>query len=246
MERVDHPKLYRIMFAARNMTFARPVAGGGGSFDPLSLSPALWLSDTGSDPSVWSDLSGNARHAVQATSGNQPSIVTGVINGRQVRRFDGVNDFLVSPLVVHGLTLTTFAVSKITANTDIGAIFSSGRGGGDPAPLEAALRNAFVSGTNAYRSTPSGTSRVNGGTTLTLAASPSPFYITSTVHTAAVNITSGSNTTHVGVVLNSSGVPAFLLNGDIAEIIIYPTALGTTDRQAVESYLSAEYAITLV
>jgi hypothetical protein len=31
MERQRTPKLYRIMFAARNMTFARPVAGGGAS-----------------------------------------------------------------------------------------------------------------------------------------------------------------------------------------------------------------------
>jgi hypothetical protein len=46
------------MFAARNMLFA-------GAFKPLSLSPApaLWLSDTGSDASVWPDLSGNGRNA---------------------------------------------------------------------------------------------------------------------------------------------------------------------------------------
>jgi hypothetical protein len=34
------------------------------------------------------------------------------------------------------------------------------------------------------------------------------------------------------------------LNGDIAEIIIYDTALGDTDRAAVESYLLAKWGIT--
>ena len=36
---------------------------GGGDFSPLDLDPDLWLSDTGSDPANWSDLSGNNNHA---------------------------------------------------------------------------------------------------------------------------------------------------------------------------------------
>ena len=76
------------------MSFVINPYSFGATFNPLSLSPALWLSDTGSDPSVWPDLSGNGRNATQATSTQRPAIVTGAQNGRQVRRFDGTDDFL--------------------------------------------------------------------------------------------------------------------------------------------------------
>jgi len=69
-----------------------------GGFSPLSLAPALWLSDTGSNAAEWTDISGNSRTPFQTTGVRQPAIVTNVLNGRQVRRFDGTNDFLTSPL----------------------------------------------------------------------------------------------------------------------------------------------------
>jgi len=61
------------MFAANAMFLT-------GAFNPLSLSPALWLSDTGSDASVWPDISGNGRNATQAVALNHPAIVTGALN----------------------------------------------------------------------------------------------------------------------------------------------------------------------
>lgn len=61
------------------------------SFSPLDLSPHIWWGDSGTDASTWEDLSGNGINAVQADSARRPAIVTGQ-NGRQVRRFDGVND----------------------------------------------------------------------------------------------------------------------------------------------------------
>jgi hypothetical protein len=72
----------------------RTVVGGGGGFDLLPYSPSIWLSDTGSDDSEWTDLSGNARNVTQATSTRRPSIVAAQLNGRQIRRFDGADDKL--------------------------------------------------------------------------------------------------------------------------------------------------------
>ena len=71
----------------------RRVAGG--DFDLLPYSPSIWLSDTGSDDSEWTELSGNARHLTQATSTRRPLIVAAQLNGRQVRRFDGADDKLI-------------------------------------------------------------------------------------------------------------------------------------------------------
>ena len=78
------------MFAARNLTFAS-------GFNPLTLAPAFWLSDTGSSAGTWPDISGNGRDFVQGTGVFQPAIVTNAINGRQIRRFDGSNDRMTNP-----------------------------------------------------------------------------------------------------------------------------------------------------
>jgi hypothetical protein len=47
-----------------------------------------------------------------------------------------------------------------------------------------------------------------------------------------------------GIGFNSNASTSFFA-GDIAEIIVFPTALSTADRQAVERYLSNKYAIAL-
>jgi hypothetical protein len=49
------------------------------------------------DPvATWSDLSGNARHATQATAGKRPLYRTNIVNGLPIIRFDGVDDNLAA------------------------------------------------------------------------------------------------------------------------------------------------------
>jgi hypothetical protein len=77
-----------------------------GSFNPTQIPDlALWLDaadastitvDGANNVSQWRDKSGNARHVAQAATLNQPSYVTGVLNGLPVVRPDGVNDVLES------------------------------------------------------------------------------------------------------------------------------------------------------
>ena len=81
------------------------------AFDPLSLSPALWLkADAGTfqtsggsaatadtDPvGEWQDQSGNANHVVQATAGRRPLLKTGIFGALPSVRFDGVDDYLAA------------------------------------------------------------------------------------------------------------------------------------------------------
>ena len=108
-----------------------PFGGGAGpqQFDFLSYSPSVWLSRTGSDASTWPDISGNDRHATQGTVDNQPVIVAAELNGQQVRRFDGVNDMLSIPafaqdgdqtiivvLKTNGIARNTFAINSTPTN----------------------------------------------------------------------------------------------------------------------------------
>ena len=48
----------------------------------------------------------------------------------------------------------------------------------------------------------------------------------------------------VGALMYTLNVPVWYLNGDIAEIIIYNSALSDADRSAVESYLMTKWAIS--
>lgn len=95
------------MFSSRNMMFC-------GSFNPLSLLPALWLDGSdaatrfdsvsggslvttnGASVARLEDKSGNARHATQATPTSRPTLVTSAQNGRDALNFDGINDCLTS------------------------------------------------------------------------------------------------------------------------------------------------------
>jgi hypothetical protein len=115
------------------MILARKMMQTGGPFSPLSLSPALWLdaSDAGTlwnattggslvapggHIARWEDKSGNARHATQGTSGQQPTRQTAVRNGRDVVRFDGTNDFLATVAFGGNQTWTRFVVFRSSAS----------------------------------------------------------------------------------------------------------------------------------
>lgn len=102
-------------------TLRAPLAAG---FNPLALSPLLWLDaadstslyDATSGGSLvaadgaiarWQDKSGNANHGTQATSGARPTRKTALQNGRDVVRFDGSNDTLS-----YGTSLFTYTAPR--------------------------------------------------------------------------------------------------------------------------------------
>lgn len=92
------------MFAARNMTLA-------GGFNPLSLNPLIWydgsdantmydattggaLVSSGGSIARLNDKTGNAYHATQATSTNQP--IRDIVSSANAVKFDGTNDRMFS------------------------------------------------------------------------------------------------------------------------------------------------------
>lgn len=78
---------------------------------PADITTALWLDAADASTvttvsggvSQWSDKSGNARHATQATAGSRPTVASAALNSKNVVTFDGNNDFLSLP----GITLDT-------------------------------------------------------------------------------------------------------------------------------------------
>lgn len=72
-------------------------------FDPLTLTPLAWYDPSdattvtlnGSTVSQLNDKSGNVRHMVQGTAGNQPTYTSAGINGLNCLTFDGAGDNLL-------------------------------------------------------------------------------------------------------------------------------------------------------
>lgn len=209
-----------------------------GSFNPLSLSPALWLSDTGSNPAQWDDLSGNGRHATQATSGSRPTIVTNALNGRQVRRFDGINDFLqcamslsqpysffgvfkLNSSLQNKLRLIDATPNRYSVNNNNPSLFVNSFAGANvsvsPAGTNARIFSSVINGLSSLAALDGVATIGNSGTN------------------------SLGSTLYFGTNFDSTQWH----DGDIAEILVFPTALSTENRRRIEGYLSSKYNIAI-
>jgi hypothetical protein len=227
-----------MMLAAQRSLFT-------GSFNPLSLSPALWLSDTGSNAGQWDDLSGNGRHATQATAANQPAIVTGALNGRQVRRFDGINDFLKTGAFSQNIPQPNdwFIAFKSNNNSN-GRVFDVETIGGATGPRNTMWLNGsnshifagtILTGNFTNTSWNISNARFNG--------SNSEWRVNGLVLTNGNAGTEASSSLVIGSFRTAA---ASFFNGDIAEILVFPTALSILDRRRVEVYLSQKWGIPIV
>lgn len=230
----------------------RRVSGGfnAGVYGTLKV----WLSDTGASAGTWSDMSGNGNHATQGTAGMQPAIVTNSINGHQVRRFDGTNDYLNGALSVTGTTMTVIAVLSLnSASAAFGRVVSTGAtntADEDNAARAAAILRVGGTSVSAFR----GASQKSTGTIVY----DTPVIVTSkfdvAMHTLYLNgvaqVAVGSVGTftisayRLGASLLDADTGSFF-KGDLAEVLAYSDSLTNGNRQTVEAYLAAKYGISI-
>jgi hypothetical protein len=219
----------------------------------------------GADGAVarWQDKSGNGRHATQATQSLRPLRKTAIANGYDVLRFDGLDDTLRASNLFNATTdYTIFCVGRgDTINDD-------GRGFLSLAPT-AELTNGYFA--YIYRNDIANKARAlftTDGTSGNISSdSPNGISYTavhcmSAIHTAsnrewwingvsqgAANGASGSAAfssaeLRVGwYYARSSAAGFYSLAGDLCEIIVYSSALSSTDRAAVEQMLIAKWGI---
>ncbi len=237
---------------ARRAVIAQPT----GPFDPLSLSPALWLKadaitgkvDTDAISS-WADSSGNARNAAQATGAAQPTYRTAVQNGLPVVRFDGVNDLLTIagffPANTSGSNLAMFIACKLN-NATVGELLST-RSGTSGWLWRATASNAghgyFWIGGSSQSDTittsawhvleviRAGTSVQTGHDGTLVSATTFATYAAST----ASGLYIGAADNPPGTVNNPASV-------DIGEIFMVENTISAGNRASVEAYLKAKWA----
>ncbi|NBW22959.1 MAG: hypothetical protein EBR82_84940 [Caulobacteraceae bacterium] len=222
----------------------------------------------------WEDKSGNARHATQATSGNRPQRKVGVFRGLDCLRFDGSNDFLDSTDFLDltpGQQITIVAAVK-SAVTGVTQAIVSKYGKSNVTMSSTAdgwgLRLLNSNKVDFFGTTDEGSGismRVSDNTVsasvltvLTVKAAAGSlsaatlYQNSSTIASSATasNAETLDDTSYAVTVgalrytFNAVNPYLQFFNGDIAEIIVYNSALSDTDRNAVESYLMSKWGIT--
>lgn len=245
-----------------------PYRFASAAFSPANISGLqLWLDATvglydattggsevttdGSAVARWEDQSGNAYHVTQNSASEQPVLKTSQQNGLNVIRFDGSNDYLFGATnfaITGSSNRSVFAVTK-RANATIRYVVSWGiNATGRFAGFSTEYYLRFQATTKGYTNQGSDDSWtlwsvIGGGSTLDdydayfddgTVATPS-----ATNNTSA-NLDTGASALYVGRV---SFTPTGFLDGDLAEVLIYDSALSTSDREAVRDYLNAKWAV---
>lgn len=219
---------------------------GAVPFSPSDISGLkLWLkadslSLSDNDPvATWTDSSGLGNSATQATSGSRPTYKTGIVNGKPVVRFDGVDDSLAGTHGAIAIPYTIFIVMQATGNGS-----GNQRGYGNASNM---LLGPYGGNWQMYSNgfVADGAVALSAWKVLMGKVEASP------LKTLGVN---GSDTTSAsaGINLNSSysvgvgagfGLTEFV-TGDIAEVIVYDVALDAGQIASIEGYMSSKYGVS--
>ena len=225
------------------------VVGVEDLFSPLNIPGlVLWLKADaiigladGDAIGTWPDSSGQGNNATQATASKKPTYKTGIINGNPVVRLDGTDDELRTPFLM--LTNMTVFVVMLSEDLATGHYLLAFEGG-----LESnAIITGFTSGLVETFSVP----RISAGAFSTsdfslhvlrrdvAGGSTATFKNGSQVATSGIVEAASTGALWIGI---RNGFPSSeFFDGDIAEILVYNSALSTRDREAVEGYLNAKY-----
>lgn len=234
------------------------LKANAGTFTDAGVTPAT----DNAAVQQWNDMSGINNHANQLTPTNQPIYRTNIINGNPVLRFN--NNQFVDATTVAGVgpndNLHMFLVFKQNSYTAGGTGDGSGTYIIDRTSGTNNLMSFKMASTNKYFYQ----KRNDGGGSLTgplsvTAATNGPFLITSyyrnfnvdygIILNGKIDATSGGDNEPITGPQLRVGRHATIagggINGDIAEVILYNTAISVTDRQKIESYLAIKYGISI-
>ncbi len=199
---------------------------------------------TGNKVISLNDLSGSNSHATQADTSKQPSLVTNILNGKPIVRFDGVNDFLATSnfLVTASQPNTIFIVWNIAATGSAAQTALSGLNNTESNGIFHALATSrlnIFSGSSVYYTKTAPFNHII--TTAVYNGANSAMRENGVGRTLTPNSNSGTQgfkMLHIGA---NYGTASFL-KGDVAEVIVYNSILTTQQRNDVEQYLRLRYA----
>lgn len=241
-------------------------SNGGGGFSPDDIAGlSLWLDAddgstltlSGSNVTQWDDKSSNGYNVSQGTTSRQPTLQTGVLNSKDGVRFDGTDDALFNDSAAsiasgNDVPVTIFTVYKLLSSgtNEYGVVF------GNSTSIQPLLCLMTASNTmSAQQRTDAGGLTNAVSTTSALAYRCQTTQLTSSnlvVYNNKTQIKSSSftpaqttfDTFTVGAWRRSTQMNGVaFMNCDICELLIYDSALSTSDREQVADYLTDKWAL---
>lgn len=228
----------------------------GGGFTPASISGlSLWLdasdattlfqASDGTTPATadndvvgyWGDKSGNGRNAIQATTANKPLLKLAVQNGRNVVRWGGTDDYLLSNF---GATLaqpnTIFCIANVSGGNNF--VFDGLTAGTRSLVYRNATHMEMFSGGSIQLTGILGTSKTQYSLIYNGSSS------SGRVNGSLVNSGDAGTQSLTGVVLGAQCSLAIgWLTGDICEMLVYNALLTGDEIARVEAYLNTKWAV---
>lgn len=242
----------------RRIQTAMQSGGGAAAWTPASIAGLqLWLDasqiaglNDGDAVATWSDVSGNAQHATQATASKRPLYKTSILNGQPVVRFDGVDDFLENGTFTalnNASAASLFIVKRQTSGASIqfplffaNLFYQFNFGGGLKYWRTSATEDANATldwTTWTYEAQLFDGSQTGNANRLKIRSNGSPVSVS---YTGTIAATLGSGT---GFYVSTLDGTLYPWNGDIAEIIGYSTVPSAGQLALLEQYLAAKYGL---
>jgi len=206
---------------------------------------------------TWYDQSGNANNTTQATAGSQPRIVaSGVVEtkgGENAIKFDGLNDFLTRSAISAlntGNNYSIFSVSSNEISENFGDIINTSNTtiqrllvANDRRTTGGIYRNLSITN-NSNTIFGADLSAANGSSNQRLLSNFLNGFSMSAFDDGNIGTTNTYSGTYTNNVLD---IGAFrnisrYLNGNVQEIIIYPTD-ESANRTAIETNINSHYNI---
>lgn len=213
------------------------VKGDAGVFNDAGSTPA----SNNQTVQQWSDQSGNSHHLSQATSGNRPTYKTNVLNGLPVVQFTASRPDYISTSFSTSIPCTAMVLARTT-------------GGTNARVMATVSDNSLLGWWNGGRqqSFQWQTVKLDG----VPAADTNWWYYACTIDNVGptavlyengITITSATNALFKG--WNGVSMGGFLNseNSDcqVAECIVYNTAISTINRESIEIYLADKWGLTV-
>lgn len=171
--------------------------------------------------SSWTDASGNGNNATQGTGANQPTCVASAMNGRNVVRGDGVNDYLTIPAIRSsaGIIDAWIVSQRLSVCDNYPRLASCWDGSGNDYDAPSWMLGVGWSSSGAGPNGSTYSARIDRVTS------------TTTLGLYAIRLLAAAN--------NSAQADS----ADIAEVVIFNETKTTEERAWVSYYLANQYGI---
>ena len=205
----------------------------------------------GAPVAAWPDQSGLGSDATQSDATRRPTFRANAVNGRPAVRFDGVDDVLdAGELGLYTEGQTVFVVARTNAAQNQVLV------GQHAGALNGSWYFAETSGGLRYTIINSADVRVDNDVPEQAAGDFGVWvarYDGSALRIFANGMPVGRPAEQSGAIkddnrhvyVGSYAGPGWTFSGDIAEVLVYDRALGTTERLAIEAYLARHCGIEL-